>query len=121
MKLTLGIICLAAVSHSHAASVFFSQAVNAAGTPTGGLSGVGSLPIYAPIRDTAASPILGYAEVTVGAQSPGGQPAGFPLNDGTDTYIYQQVAAGGSSFTSLNFRFVGSDGSGVPLGSTIGV
>ena len=120
MKITLAILCLVAAPHARSASVFFSQAVDGSGTPTGGLSGVASLPVFAPIRETAGSAILGYAEVTVGAGN--GQVAGFPISDGTDTYIYQQVAGGGSSSTSLNFRFVGSDGSGVPLpGITVGV
>ena len=100
--------------------MFFSQAVDAAGSPLGGLSGTANLPVYAPIRESAASQILGYAEVTLGANN--GQVASFPRTDGTDTYIYQQVAAGVNAFTSLNFRFVSSNGVGLPIpGVTIGV
>ena len=100
--------------------MFFSQAVDAAGSPLGGLSGTANLPVYAPIRESAASQILGYAEVTLGASS--GQVASFPRTDGTDTYIYQQVAAGVNAFASLNFRFVSSDGFNLPAPAiTIGV
>lgn len=120
MKISLGFLLLALASHSQAASVFFSQAVTATGAATGGLSGTASLPIYAPIRETAASQILGYAEVTLGSNN--GQVASFPKTDGTDTYIYQQVAAGVNAFTELNFRFVSSDGFNLPSpGTTIGV
>jgi hypothetical protein len=122
MKITLGILVLAAASHCPAASVYFSQAVDAAGNPVGGLSGTSTLPLYAPIRETAVGQILGYAEVTVGAQSTNGQVTSYPVTDGTDTYIYQQVNAGVNAFASLNFRFVSSDGANLPSpGTTIGV
>ncbi|WP_367873211.1 hypothetical protein [Luteolibacter sp. Populi] len=120
MKTRLGFLLLALASNSQGASVFFSQTVTAAGDPLGGLSGTGNLPVYAPIRESAASQILGYAEVTLGANN--GQVASFPRTDGTDTYIYQQVAAGVNAFTSLNFRFVSSDGANLPVPAiTIGV
>lgn len=122
MKITLGLLMVAVASHCPAASVFFSQAVDAAGNPAGGLSGTSSLPLYAPIRETASSQILGYAEVTVGAQSTNGQVTAYPITDGTNTYIYQQVNAGVNAFASLNFRFVSSDGANLPSpGTTIGV
>jgi hypothetical protein len=122
MKISLGLILLAVAVPCPGASVFFSQAVDVAGTPLGGLAGTSTLPVYAPIRETAASPILGYAEVSLGSQSPGGQPASFPRTDGTDTYIYQQVNGGVNAFTELNFRFVSADGSNLPVpGNTIGV
>lgn len=119
----LGFLLLGLVSVSQGASVFFSQAVDAAGTPLGGLSGTADLPIYAPIRETADSQILGYAEVSLGSASSGtAQVATFPRTDGTDTYIYQQIAAGTNAFTELNFRFVSSGGAGLPVpGTTIGV
>lgn len=125
MKTSLGflLVALASASQSQAASVFFSQAVDATGTAVGGLTGSAGLPVYAPIRETVDSQILGYAEVTLGTTSSGtAQPVGYPLNDGTDTYIYQQVAAGVNAFTTLNFRFVSSGGMGLPVpGTTIGV
>ncbi|QJE99089.1 hypothetical protein [Luteolibacter luteus] len=125
MKTSLGLLlaALGTVSQSQAASVFFSQAVDALGAPVGGLTGSAGLPVYAPIRETEISQILGYAEVTLGATSGiSAQPAAYPLNDGTDTYIYQQVAAGVNAFTTLNFRFVSSGGNGLPVpATTIGV
>jgi MYXO-CTERM domain-containing protein len=123
MKTSLGLLLFALASPGQGASVFFSQATAADGTPLGGLSGTANLPVYAPIRETADSQILGYAEVTLGASSSAGaQVASFPRTDGTDTYIYQQVAAGTNAFTELNFRFVSSGGTGLPVPSTtIGV
>jgi uncharacterized protein (TIGR03382 family) len=122
MKLRFDLLLLLLVSDCPAASVFFSQAVDAGGTSTGGLMGTSTLPIYAPIRETAGSQILGYAEVTVGASSPTGQVTSYPRTDGTDTYIYQQVNAGVNAFASLDFRFVSSDGLNLPMpGTTISV
>lgn len=120
MKTSLGLLLLALASHSQGASVFFSQTVDATGAPLGSLSGTSTLPAYAPIRETASSEILGFAEVTVGANN--GQVASFPKTDGTDTYIYQQVAAGVNAFATLDFRFVGATSGGMPITSmTIGV
>ncbi len=122
MKFTLGLLLLAAICPCQAASVFFSQAVDASGAPLGGLSGTATLPAYAPIRETAGSQILGYVEVTTGAASAGGQPTSYPRTDGTDTYIYQQVSPGANAFTELNFRFVSSNGFNLPApATTIGV
>jgi hypothetical protein len=122
MKLRFDLLLVLLICDCPAASVFFSQAVDAGGTLTGGLTGTGTLPIYAPIRETADSQILGYAEVTVGASSPTGQVTSYPRTDGTDTYIYQQVNAGVNAFASLDFRFVSSDGLNLPMpGTTISV
>lgn len=121
MRITLPFLLLAMASTCPAASVFFSQAVDASGTLVpGGMSGTSTLPIYAPIRETASSQILGYAEVTLGSSA--GQNLTFPRTDGTDTYIYQQVNGGVNAFAELNFRFVSSNGFGNPVpGTTIGV
>lgn len=123
MKTSLGLLLFALASPSQGASVFFSQVVDAAGAPLGSLSGTANLPLYAPIRETEDSQILGYAEVSLGtSSSAGAQVTSFPRTDGTDTYIYQQVAAGINAFTELNFRFVSSGGTGLPVpGTTIGV
>lgn len=121
MKTAISLLLLAGASSCPAASVFFSQAVDSGGTLVpGGMFGTSTLPIYAPIRETAASEILGYAEVTLGSSN--GQNLTFPRTDGTDTYIYQQVNAGVNAFAELNFRFVAANGGGTPVpGTTIGV
>lgn len=121
MKSAISLVLLAGASTCPAASVFFSQAVNASGTLVpGGMLGTSTLPIYAPICDAVDSEILGYAEVTLGNSN--AQNLTFPRTDGTDTYIYQQVNTGVNSFAELNFRFVAANGGGTPVpGTTIGV
>lgn len=104
-------VTLASTTLSQAASVYFGQTVDVNGNPKP-LIGSSSLTggVYAPIRDTIDGPITGYVEVTQGAQnpSPGGQQTGFPMNDNTDTYLYQGVTSGAGHFTTLEFRFVAS-------------
>lgn len=96
----------------HAAQVFFNQAVNASGGAQGNIGPQAELPEYAPIRDGASGPILGYVGVTLTDQL--GQLPTLPSSDGTDTIFYEAVAVGDDKFAVFDFSFWTADLSGTP-------